>query len=338
MKDIIILDPHPRTVALLFNRDRLARLRRLGKLVSHDGEKMPAELVDASLAAAVAVIGQTDLPTERLERATRLRAIVNVEGNFLQNIDYATCFERGIHVLGGGVAFAQAVAEMSLGFALDLARGISEADRKFREGREVYGRPSNAASFLLKGKRVGLIGYGNLGRALVPLLRPFGCELFAYDPWLPPSVLREAGLEAMQLREVLRSCRVIFVLAGATSENGAMLSRTELSLIQPDSVFVLASRASLVDFDALTELLKAGRFSAAIDVFPEEPFPGKHALRGLPNVVLSAHRAGGLLETYDLMGEMIVDDLELILSGLPPARLQRAHRETSQRMQSKPVG
>lgn len=299
---------------------------------------MPDTMVDGLIARAAAVIGQTNLPRERLERAKNLRAVINVEGNFLQNIDYAYCFERGIHVLGAGGAYAAAVGEMALGFALSLARGIREHDLLFREGREVYGRKSNATAFLLRKKRVGFIGYGNLGRALAPLLAPFGCSISVYDPWLPDGYLLEQGLLPGGLDDILSESKVIFVLAGITSENRAMLGQKELSLIGSGAVFVLVSRAAIVDFDALTAELQAGRFSAAIDVFPEEPFAKNHPIRSLPNVLLSAHRAGGIAESYEAMGEMVVDDLELILKGLPPIRLQEANRETAGRMQSRPVG
>ncbi len=100
---------------------------------------------------------------------------------------------------------------------------------------------------------------------------------------------------------------------------------------------VLVSRASLVDFDALTQKLAGSDLRAAVDVFPEEPFPKGHPIRALDNVILSAHRAGGLSAVYRLMGEMIVDDLGLILRGLPPVRLQRAERQTVARLRSMPV-
>lgn len=337
MKSTIILDPHPRTVELLFSKADLRRLRTIGRIESHDGERMPEGEVDRLLPDTVAIVGQTPLSRQRIDRAPKLRAIINVEGNFQQNIDYAACLARGIHVLNAGVAYAYAVAEMAVGFALAVARGIPQADRKFREGKEVYGRMSNEGAFMLRGKRVGLIGFGSLGQALAPLLRPFGCELVVYDPWLPEGFLLERGLAPLPLQELLASSTIIFMLAGATSENRAMLGRSEFNWIQKDSIFVLLSRASLVDFDALTEHLKTGRFRAAIDVFPEEPFARNHPIRSLDNVLLSAHRAGGLVETYKLMGEMVMEDLSLICRGLPPVRLQRANLETVTKMQSKPV-
>src|ERR1700741_3631138 len=109
---------------------------------------MPADMLEKALPEAAILIGQTDLRRERLERAPKLRAIFNVEGNFLPNIDYGYCFSRGIRVLVASPAFAAAVAEMALALALDLARGVSKNDRAFRDRTEEYGFQSNRDSFL----------------------------------------------------------------------------------------------------------------------------------------------------------------------------------------------
>ena len=235
------------------------------------------------------------------------------------------------------MAFGGAVAEMALGMALGLARGIPAADRQFRKGREVYGRFSNQDAFLIFGSDVGFIGFGNLGRALIKLLEPFRCRVRVYDPWLADRWLAEFGLIPSSLDDVMVASRILFVLAGVTAENQAMIGKRELDRMPRGACLVLVSRASLVDFDALTAKLRQGDIRAALDVFPQEPFPRKHPLRGLDNVILSAHRAGSLPSSYRLMGEMLVDDLSQILRGLPPLRLQRAERETVARMRSMPV-
>ena len=337
MKPKAIVDPHPRTLELLFNPDDLKRLKSLVRLAVWEGSRMPAEMVDRHLAEASVVIGQTDLSRERLERAKTLKAVVNVEGNFQPNIDYEYCFQRGIHVLGVGVCFGRAVAEMALGMALALARGIPQADRLFRQGREVYGRFSNQSAFLISGAEIGFVGFGNLGRALIKLLEPFRCRVRVYDPWLPPRWLRECGMIPSSLDEVLSKSQVLFVLAGATAENQAIFGTRQLNQMPKSACLVLVSRASLVDFDALTAKLTKGDIRAAVDVFPQEPFVKNHPLRKLDNVILSAHRAGSLASAYRLMGEMIVDDLSQILNGLPPLRLQRAERETVARLRSMAV-
>jgi phosphoglycerate dehydrogenase-like enzyme len=337
MKPRALVDPHPRTLELLFAPEDLRRLRSLVSLTVWEDGRMPAEMVERHLPDASVIIGQTDLPRDRLARAKKLKAIVNVEGNFQPNIDYDFCLEHGIHVLGVGVAFGKAVAEMALGMALALARGIPQADRLFRQGKEVYGRFSNQESFLLSGTDVGLIGFGNLGRALVKLLEPFRCRVRVYDPWLPSRWLTEFGMIPSSLDDVLTTSRVLFILAGATAENQAMLGKRQLDRMRKGACLILVSRASLVDFDALTAKLRRGDIRAAIDVFPLEPFAKSHPLRTLDNVLLSAHRAGSLPPVYRLMGEMLVDDLGQILNGLPPLRLQRAERETVTRMRSMPV-
>ena len=182
---LILVDPLPRTLDMICDGPTRARLERLGRLVVSENEPMPDALVDEHLPEAVAVLGQTDLPAERIARAPKLRAVVNVEGNFLPNVDYAACRARGIHVLCASPAFAVPVAEAALGMAIDLARGIGAADRAMRAGRETYGLESNAGAFLLSGSAVGIVGFGDLGRALRRMLAPLGCPVRVHDPWLP---------------------------------------------------------------------------------------------------------------------------------------------------------
>src|SRR5215472_13204800 len=184
-KPTILIDPQPRTVNLIFDAEAQRRLSTIADLTAFDTGPMPADMLEKALPEATILIGQTDLPRERLERASKLRAIFNVEGNFLPNIDYAYCFSHGIRILVASPAFAVAVAEMALALALDLARGVSRNDRAFREGKELYGLASNYDSFLFTGSRVGIIGFGDLGRAFRPLVRPFRCPVKVYDPWLP---------------------------------------------------------------------------------------------------------------------------------------------------------
>jgi phosphoglycerate dehydrogenase-like enzyme len=336
-KPLLLIDPLPRTVPMCFDEEAQARLAGLGRLVVHETSRMPAEMVEQHLPEVEVVIGQTDMPAERLEQAQKLRAIFNIEGNFLPNIDYATCFRRGIWVLNASPVFAETVAEMALGMMLDLARGISAADRAFRENREVYGLESNAASFLIRGEPIGLIGFGDLGRAFRRLLAPFDCPVKVYDPWLPDLLIRDHGCLPAGLDEVLSTSRVIAVFAAVTSDNRAMLGREKLELIGPGSLFLLMSRAAVVDFEALVECVAKGRFKAATDVFPEEPWPADHRIRQLDGMLLSAHRAGALDEVFKRIGQLVLADLGLVLNGLPPVMCKRAEPETVGRLRSMPV-
>ena len=337
MEPLILVDPLPRTLDMICDAPTRARLDALGRIVLHEDGPMPAAVVEQHLPDAVAIVGQTAMPAERLERAPKLRAIVNVEGNFLPNVDYAAALDRGVHVLNASPAFALPVAEAALGMALDLARGISAADRAMRAGTETYGLDSNHDAFLLTGAPVGIVGFGDLGRELHRLLAPFRAPTKVYDPWVPDLLIERAGAQPAALDEVLATSKVIFVFASVTSENEGFLSREKLGLIAPGAVLLVMSRAGVVDFDALVEMVAAGRFTAATDVFPDEPVPGDHPVRALDGMLLSPHRAGGMREAFLQIGRLVVADLELILSGLPPQACKRAERETAGRLRSRPV-
>jgi phosphoglycerate dehydrogenase-like enzyme len=335
-KPIIIFDPYPRSQELIFQLRQWERLQTLGRIVHAGDDRLDPDTIDMYLPDAAALIGQTDMPAERLKRARNLKAILNVEGNFLPNVDYDICFRRGIHVLAAAPAFAPAVAESALAFALDLARGITAADRDFRAGNEKYGLAGNRDTFSLRQADVGFIGFGNLARALLPLLAPFHCRIRVSDPWLPDSYVRDHRCEPSSLEDVLSKSRVIFILATVTTENEGFIDDTQLALIQPGAAVILVSRAAVVDFEAFVRRVEAGHFRAATDVFPLEPVPSDHPVRRVDSLLLSAHRTGGLRDSFFRIGDMAIDDLALILAGLPPVRMQAARRETVARFRSKP--
>src|ERR1700731_1450707 len=336
-KPKLLIDPQPRTMDLIFDAESQRRLSTIADLTVFDTGPMPVDVLEKALPEAEILIGQTDLPQVRLEQASKLRAIFNVEGNFLPNIDYNYCFSRGIRVLIASPAFAVAVAEMSLALGMDLARGISQNDRAFRERNEEYGFESKKDSLLFTGCRVGIIGFGDLARAFRPMLRPFQCPVKVYDPWLPDrEVLRQDCLPAA-LAEGRSSSDAVFVFANVTTENQGFLGAREFALIRPGGLFVLMSRAGVVDFEALTEAGKSGRLKVATDVFREEPFSKDHPIRDLPDAVLSAHRSGGMPEAFEEIGQMVLADVELLLKGLPPICCRTAQPETVSRFRSKPV-
>ena len=207
MKPLVLLTTTAYATSLIFPPDLRAELEKSFE-VTEDFDLLPR---------AFAIIGQPDLPAERIAVAAELKVICNVEGNFFPNVDYAPCFDRHIAVLSCGPVYAQPVAEYALGLALDLARGITAADRHFRAGTEHYSQDGTAGSVLLRHASVGLIGMGNLGRALLPLLHPFSPRLRVYDPWLPARALEELDVEPVGLEELLASSTFVFVLAASTT-------------------------------------------------------------------------------------------------------------------------
>ena len=335
-RPVVIAAPEPRTLDLIFRPERLAELHAAYE-VHETAADLLAELPDAVLRAARYVIGQPPIDERLLARMERLACVFNVEGNLFLNMPYPSLFERGIHVVTTMEVFARPVAEIGLGLALDLMRGITDADLAFREGREAWGLEGNGRARLLTGADVGLIGFGGIGRSLLPLLLPFRPRLRIHDPWLPPSIIAEAGAEPASLDAVLGESDVVFVLAAVTDENEGFLGAEAFARMRPGAAFVLLSRAGVVDFDALMEAVRRGHIVAASDVFPDEPVPADHPVRRLPGFLRSAHRAGALDVAFKAMGDMVLEDMALLDRGLPPARCKRAERETVARMRSKPV-
>ena len=336
-RPVILFDPHPRRSADILDDATRSELWSLGEVVLHDGAPMPDEMVDRLLPDVTILLGQTAMSAARLERAPNLRGIVNVETNFLPNIDYDTCFRRGIHVLTPGSAFAPPVAETALGMAIDLARGITDADRAFRDGREKWGLESNEGCFSLSGTSIGLIGYGDLGRALHRLLAPFECRIRVFDPWLPDYLLKSQGLEPGSLEQVLEASRVVFVFAGVSSENEGFIGARQFEMMRPGSVFLLLSRAAVVDFPAMLAQAASGRLRIATDVFPTEPVGADDPIRRNEGLLLSAHRAGALVDALHDIGRQAVADTGLMLRGLAPVVCRKAQRETVLRSRSKPI-
>ena len=332
----ILFDPDPRTENEIFSSSDRRLFRESHEIVDVGADARPKAYRE-NLGAADVAISQQPFCKDELRRAKRLRAIFNVETNFLQNIDYEECFSRGIHVLTPGSAFAVPVAEMALGMALSLARGIHAGHADFLVGEEKYGLDGNADAELLTGASVGIIGFGDLGRAVQRVLHGFNAKINVFDPWIPDGGLAREGVVPMGLESLLSCSRFVFVTASATSENRRFLGASELSKMQRGAMLVLVSRAAVADFKALGAAADSGRIRVATDVYPEEPFPKNHPLRMAKGVLFSAHRAGAVASALKGIGRLVLEDLELIERGLPPYSCRRAERETVVRLQSVPI-
>jgi phosphoglycerate dehydrogenase-like enzyme len=335
-RPLVISAPEPRSLDLIFRPDALARLRRDYEIVETTAPAVAALPADV-LARARYIIGQPPISAETLDRLAGLRCVFNVETNLVDNMPYDTLFQRGIHVVTTGLVFAEPVAELGLALALDLARDVVDADLAFREGREKWGGDGNQTARLLSGSEIGIVGFGDLGRALNRVLSGFRARIRVFDPWLPASILRDAGVEPADLDTVLRESDTVFVVAAVTSENRAFLGADAFAAMRRGAAFILLSRADVVDFPALMAAVGSGHIVAASDVFPEEPLAVDHPVRRLPGFLRSAHRAGALDVVFKRMGDMVLEDMALMDRGLPPIRCKRAERETVRRMRSRPV-
>jgi phosphoglycerate dehydrogenase-like enzyme len=332
MKPKIILDPAFRRMENILSAEDLNRLHTAADVIWGQDEPMPEAEIEKVRDEIVAIICGSWRHGE-VNRFPQLRAIMEVGGGFPspQSLDYAACFSRSIRVLSCAPAFGPAVAEMGLGLALACARQIAWADQAFRQDDPNWSHTAFetelGSPFTMYGKQVGFIGFGGLARALKPLIEPFGCPIQVFDPWLTDTYLRGQKVMPVDLDTLLSTSKIIFVLAVPSVSNRGMLNREKLSLICPDSAFILLSRAHLVDFDALTEMLLAGRFLAGIDVFPQEPLPKDHPIRRANHAVLSSHRAGANLEAIQNIGRIVADDIEAICSNRIPQAMQLAQPE-----------
>lgn len=335
-RPVILSAPDPRSLDMIFTdaaRRRLHDRYEVIEAAPDDVAGLPADV----LARVDYVLGQPPIPPSTLAAMPRLRAVLNVEGNLYPNMPYDEVFARGIHVLTTMEVFAQPVAEIGLAFALNLLRQVPQADRAFETGDELYGFDGNRAARLLGGSDVGMIGFGALGRALNRVLAGFGTTIRVHDPWLPPSLISDHGCIPAGLDEVLAGSDVIFCVAAVTGQNEGFLGAAHFAAMRPGAAFVLLSRAGVVDFDALMEAVRSGHIVAASDVFPQEPLPADHPVRKMTGFLRSGHRAGAMDVVMKRMGDMVLEDMDLMDRGLPPLRCKRANRETAALMRSKPV-
>ncbi|RFC68940.1 MULTISPECIES: hydroxyacid dehydrogenase [Mesorhizobium] len=333
----IFMMAHPRKIEDIFEDADLARLHALGEVTINRGSSISDEEFNAQARDCHVIMGQFDMPAERLDQCPNLRTIINLEGNFLPNIDYKHCFRKGVRVLSVSHVFAEPVAEIAVGIAIDLGRGISRSDRLMRRREERWGLEANQNALSLYDAKVGFLGFGDLGRALLPLLKPFRTSFKIYDPWIPEMVIEQAGGAAAGMDEVLATSDFVFVLAGATQDNQGFLGAREFGLMRDGAAILLLSRASVVNFPEMLEVARSGRIKIATDVYPDEPLPKDDPTRDVENLLHSPHQAGALTSVLKHIGRGVASDVELVARGLPPMVCKQAQPETAARFRSKPV-
>jgi len=335
-KLIVISDPYPRTLDLIFTKKKLKELKSKYKMIiaPKDNKK---KFYEDNIHKATFIMGQPNLDKKLLTKAKKLKAIINVESNFMDNMDYDYCFRNDIHVLATSPVFSKPVAEIALGMTLSLLRNIHNAHSDFIKGQEKYGLESNLQTSLLSEKKVGLLGFGDLAKSLYPLLLPFTKDINVYDPWIPQKKIKQLGFNSMSLNEMFKKCEIIYVLAAVTTKNKNLIDKKLLNKMKSNSLFILMSRAAVVNFKDLIKRLKKGDVFAATDVFPEEPVSKKDPIRKVKNILFSAHRAGALESAFFNMGNIVLKDMNLIAKNLQPKFCKAAQPKTVGLLASKPV-
>ena len=335
-KLIVISDPYPRTLDLIFTKKKLKELKSEYEIITPP-KINKKKFYETNIHKATFIMGQPDLDKLLLSKAKKLKAVINVESNFMDNIDYEYCFQKGIHVIATSPVFSKPVAELALGLTLSLLRDIHNAQIDFLSGKEKYGLEGNLKSSLLSGKKIGLLGFGDLAKSLTPLLLPFSKDINVYDPWVPSKIIEDSGFKPITLDNMFKNCDVIYVLAAITKNNQALIDKKLLKKLKAQSLFILMSRAAVVNFKDLISRAKKGDIYIASDVFPEEPVKKNDPIRNVKNILFSAHRAGALTSAFTEMGDIVLSDMSLIANNLPPRLCKRAERETVRLLRSKPV-
>jgi D-3-phosphoglycerate dehydrogenase len=247
-----------------------------------------------------------------LEGAPRLRWVARA-GAGLDNIDVAAAKERGIVVLNIPGANSVAVAELTIGLLLGLLRQIPAADASLRRGAW---EKSKFQGRELRGKTIGIVGLGRIGRAVAQRARAFEMTCLACDPLVSLEDARAAGVELLPLAEVLPRADILTLHVPLTPETRGLLGAAEIARMRRGAVLVNAARGGLVDESALHAALVSGALSgAALDVFAVEP-PGASPLLSLPNVVATPHLGATTVEAQDAVGEEIV---RLLLAAMRQA-------------------
>jgi D-3-phosphoglycerate dehydrogenase len=235
------------------------------------------------------------------------------------NVDVAAATRRGIPVVNTPGKNAEAVAELTIAFALLLIRAVPRASRHLLEGggfaesvfegREFFG--AEAPSLTL-----GLVGLGHVGREVAWRARALGFTVLGYDP-VPPA---DDRVELVELGTLLARSDIISVHARLTAANGRMFSRDLFARMRPGAYFINTAREGLVDEAALGEALARGHLAgAALDVL--ERTPGRHPLLDRPNVFVTPHIGGATAETLARGAERAVAAVTDLLAGRVPANV-----------------
>ncbi len=213
---------------------------------------------------------------------------------------------------------ASGVAEMALALVLTLVRRIPEYVTEMRNGITRTNEQVSEGE-TLRGRKVGIVGFGRIGRAFAELIKPFKIELLVSDPYAQREAVAERGASLAELDVLLSTCSVVVMAAALTPETRNLFDKRRLGLLPDGACLINVARGGLIDMEALLTELRSGRLRAAVDVTdPLEPLPVDHELRKLPNVVLTPHIAAGGIEVRRAMGALAVDEVVRFASGQPP--------------------
>ena len=255
------------------------------------------------------ICGDDRITARVLAAAPRLR-VISKWGTGLDSIDRGAAAELGIAVCNTPNAFSLPVANTTLGYMLCFARGLLGMTLQMRamQWHKISG-------FALHEKTLGIIGVGNVGRAVARLARAFDMRILGSDPVVPPlDVLLQTGVEMVNLRTLLHESDFVSVHCDLNPTSRHLLDDRAFSTLKPGAIIINTARGPIVDEAALVRALQSGLAGgAALDVFEVEPLPADSPLRAMENVLLAPHNANASPTAWEHVHRNTIDNLLRVL-------------------------
>ncbi len=295
--------------------DVFDRLKGLGaEVVLNPLERAPTEADMVALIKDVDVLisGTEPVNARVFEAANKLKGIAK-HGVGYENIDLAAAKNRNIPVAIAGGTITNSVADMTMALLLGLARKIPLGDRAVKEGRW-----PRAVGVELKGKQLGIVGLGQIGKAVCRRAKGFEMDVIACDTYHDSDFAAQWQVQYVELDILLKTADFVSLHAPGGADTRRLIDSNRLALMKPTAYLINTARGELVDEGALFEALKHGRLAgAALDVFEVEP-PGANPLFGLDNFIAAPHSAGQTNEGLYAMGQITCDNAMKMLKGQEP--------------------
>jgi D-3-phosphoglycerate dehydrogenase len=310
----VLLTHTPTARRQYYGERSLNGLRAIARVVLHEaGDALDAAgLIDAADGVDIIVADRlTEGPGEIFQRLPRLRAFVRCAVD-IRNIDVEAASAAGVLVTQAGPGFVPSVAELAIGFLVDLSRGISRATADYHSGR----MPEVLMGRQLAGSILGIIGYGSIGRYLAPVAKALGMEILVADP---SAIVNEKGVSHVPLDQLLQRSDYIVCLAVANEATENLIGQAALARMQPHAFFINLSRGNLVDEAALTASLRDKRIAgAAMDVGRARDQMPTPDLAKLANVIATPHIGGLTPPAIESQSLETVRQVEAIINGKVP--------------------
>ena len=287
------------------------------QLVEANAESNDEFLKTAKDADALIVRGMP-VPEDVINALEKCKIIaLGSVGTDLVDVQAATA--RGIPVTNCPDTFIQEVAEHTAVLVLAAYRRLLLMDRMVREERWTEGRPTLYQLPRLYGQTLGLISFGNIPRAVVPLMKPFGLRILAYDPFVKETTILQHGAEPVSLPELLQQSDIISNHLPGTGGTTRMIGEEQFRLMKPEAIFVNTGRGTTVDEAAMIRALDEGWIAhAALDVLEKEPADASNPLLRKENVTLTAHVASASDRFEPGSRRRVGREIALVLGGRWP--------------------